>query len=234
MGQFYIIAASMSETLYRLFDCFFGFLSWRQVERYRSKRIPVLGLQNDAFCLSKENFHALAQKYMSRGSDTRVCLCVDVLSHMAHVLVDPHTGEVTGLTDPLILDRETANFLKNNPDAFAQFVRDHSYMVVKLSLAFYLTRLDPREKAFPMVILPSVQGQATDATILSFSFVCQILVEKGVDLRGIAFDGDVKYLHYLNSFKTRIDDLQKINLRSPFSGIVPHEGPGLLKTHFIY
>jgi hypothetical protein len=67
---------------------------------------------------------------MSSDSDTHVCLCVDAPSHKSHVLVDPHTGEVTGITEPLILDRETANFLKNNPDAFAQFVRDHSHRAV--------------------------------------------------------------------------------------------------------
>jgi hypothetical protein len=110
MKRFYIITASMGETMYQLFDCLFGFPSWRQVERYRSRRRNALGLQQDAFCLSRENFHALAQGCMSSGSDTRVCRCVDGLSHNAHVLVYPDIGEVTGLTEPLVLDRETANF----------------------------------------------------------------------------------------------------------------------------
>jgi hypothetical protein len=100
-------------------------------------------------------------------------------------------------------------------------------MVANFSFVFYLTRPDPRDKAFPMAILPSAQGQATDATISSFSIACQILVDEGIDLRGIAFDGNVTYLQYLDSFATRIDDMQKINLRSPFSRIVPHEGPGI-------
>jgi hypothetical protein len=94
----------------------------------------------------------------------------------------------------------------------------------------YLTQFDPQEKAFRMAILPSVQEQATDATISSLSIACQALVDEGVDFRRIAFDGDVKYLHYLGSFKTRIDNLQKINLRSPLSRIVPHEGPGIFKN----
>jgi hypothetical protein len=45
--------------------------------------------------------------------------------------------------------------------------------------------------------------------------------------------GDVKCVHYLDPFKTRIDDLQKINLRSPLSWIVRDEGRGFLNTHFI-
>jgi hypothetical protein len=118
---------------------------------------------------------------MSSGLDTRVCLCVD--AHKAHVFVDPRTGEVTELTEPLILDREVANFLKDNPDAFAQFVREHSHMVANFSFVSYLTRIDPREKTFLMAILPWEQGQATDATISSLSIACQILVEEGVDLR---------------------------------------------------
>jgi hypothetical protein len=70
-----------------------------------------------------------------------------------------------------------------------------------------LLRLDPPEKAFPMAILTLEQGQATDATVSSLSIACQILVDEGADLRGIGFDADGKYLHYLDSFKTRIDDL---------------------------
>jgi hypothetical protein len=66
-----------------------------------------------------------------------------------------------------------------------------------------------------MAIPPSVQGQTTDAAISSLSIACQILVDEGVDLRGIAFGGVVKDLHYLDWFKTRIDDLQKVNLRFP-------------------
>jgi hypothetical protein len=184
--------------------------------------------------LSRENFHALAQRYMSSDSDTPVCFCLDALSHKAHVLVDPHTGEVTRLAEPLVLDREAANSLKDNPDAFTQCVRDHSHMVAKFSFISYLMRLDPWEKAFPIVLLPSVQGQATDATISSLSIACQILVDEGVDLRGIASDNNIRYLHCLDSFTNRIGELQKINLRSPLSRIVPRKGPRLLKTHFIY
>jgi hypothetical protein len=91
------------------------------------------------------------------------------------VLVDPHAGEVTGLTEPLILDRETANFLKDNPDAFTQFARDHSDMIARFCFVFSLTPLDPGEKAFLLAILTSVKGQATDATVSSLSIVCQIL-----------------------------------------------------------
>jgi hypothetical protein len=152
---------------------------------------------------------------VSTGPDARVCFCIDALSHKSQVLVDSHTGDVTGLTEPLILDRETTNLFKDNPDAFAHFVRDHSHTVANFSFIFYGIRLDPRKKAFPMAILPMVQGQATDATISSLSIACQILADEGIDLRGIAFDDDVKYLHYLDSFRTKIDDLQKIDLRSP-------------------
>jgi hypothetical protein len=56
MKPLYIITRSMGETLYRLFDCLFGFQSWRQVERSRSRHRNMLGLQEDAFCLSRENF----------------------------------------------------------------------------------------------------------------------------------------------------------------------------------
>jgi hypothetical protein len=77
------------------------------------------------------NFHAPARQYTPSGSDTRVCLSVDAISQKVHVLIDPHAGEITGLTKPLMLDRETVDFLKNNSDAFAQFVGEHAHILAK-------------------------------------------------------------------------------------------------------
>jgi hypothetical protein len=133
-----------------------------------------------------------------------------------------------------VLNRETANFLKNNSDAFAQLVRECTHIMERFSFVFYLTRLDPREKAFPMAILPSVQGQAADSTLPTLSVARQILSDEGAPLRGLAFDGDLKYLCHLEWFKTRINDLQKINIQGPLRWIITHEGPGIFedtRTH---
>jgi hypothetical protein len=119
-----------------------------------------------------------------------------------------------------MLDRETTDFLKNNSDAFVQSVREHAHIAAKFYFVFDVTRLDPREKAFPMAILPSVQGQAIDATL---SIARQILSDEGADLRGLEFDGDLKCLRYLRSFKTRINDLQKINLQGTLNRIICDE-----------
>jgi hypothetical protein len=108
---------------------------------------------------------------MPDSSDTRVCLTIDAVSHKTHVLIDPRIGRVAGLTEPLVLDPHTSDVLANNPDAFGRFLHDCAYPVAKGSFVFYLMRLDPREKAFPMAIPPSVQRQATDAIIQSISRV---------------------------------------------------------------
>jgi hypothetical protein len=129
---------------------------------------------------------------MPDSSDTRVCLAIDAVSHKAHVLIDPRIGRVAGLTEPLVLDPHTIDVLANDPDAFGRFLRDCTYLVAKFSFIFYLTRLDPREKAFPMAILPSVQGQPTNAIIQSISQARQILRDEGVNVRSLAFDWDTK------------------------------------------
>jgi hypothetical protein len=225
---FYILAVSIGKTLYWFFDCLFGSRHGRKLNDTNpgigmrlAPRRRFLFIEGEFSC-SHTKVHV---KWFRRS---RLSLHRRAV-HKAHVIVDPHTGEVTGLRDLLILDCEIANFSKDNPDAFAQFVRNHSHMIAKFSFVFYLTRLDPREKAFPMVILSSVQGQTTNSTVSCLSIACQILVDEGIDLRGTAFDGDIKHLHYLDLFKTGIDDPQKINLRSPFSRIVPHEGPGIFE-----
>jgi hypothetical protein len=108
----------------------------------------------------------------------------------------------------LVLDLHTIDVLANDPDAFGRFLGDCTYRVAKFSFVFYLTRLDSREKAFPMEILPSVQGQATDAIIQSISRARQILRDEGVDVRGLAFDGDTKYLNFLRPFERQVERIQ--------------------------
>jgi hypothetical protein len=50
MKPFYILAASMGETLYGLFDSFLGFPPWRQVQRYRDSRYKVRDCAKTSFC----------------------------------------------------------------------------------------------------------------------------------------------------------------------------------------
>jgi hypothetical protein len=217
----------MGETLSGLFDNFLGFPSWRQVQRYRDSWRKVLGLHEDIFSLSLENFRSLARRYMPDSSNTRICLAIDAVSHKAHVLIDPRTGQVAGLTEPLVLDPHTIHVLANDPDGFGRFLRDCASRVANFSFVFYLTRLDPREKAFPMVVLPSVQGQVTDAIIQSISRARQILRDEGIDVRGLAFDVDTKYLSFLRSFERQVERIQELNLHHPLSGIVANNGPGI-------
>jgi hypothetical protein len=168
MKPFYILARSMGKTLYRLFGSFLGFPSGRQVQRYRDSRRKVLGLHEDIFSLSLEPF------VLSRGDTGQIYQTPESAwqskpCHKAHVLIDPRTGRVAELTGPLVLDPHAIDALANDPDAFGRFLCDCAYRVTKFSLIFYLTRLDPREKVFPMAILPSAQGQATDVIIQSIS-----------------------------------------------------------------
>jgi hypothetical protein len=210
MKPFYILATFMGETLYRLFNSFLGFPSWRQVQRYCDSWRKVLGFHEDIFSLSLENFRSLARQYLPDSSNTRVCLAIDAMSHKAHALVDLRTGRVGGLTEPLVLGPHTIDVLANDPDAFGRFLRDCVNRVAKFSFMFYLTRLDPREKAFPMAILPSIQGQATDAIIQSISRARQILRNEGVDIRGLAFDVDTKYLSFLRPFERQVERIQEL------------------------
>jgi hypothetical protein len=106
---------------------------------------------------------------MPDSSNTRVCLAIDALSHKTHVFIDPRTGRVAGLTEPLVLDLHIIDVLANDLDTFGCSLRDCAYRVAKFSFVLYLTRLDPREKVFPMTILPSVQGQAMDVIVQSIS-----------------------------------------------------------------
>jgi hypothetical protein len=108
-------------------------------------------------------------------------------------------------------------------------LRHHAHLVTKFSFVLFLTRLDPRAKAFPMAILPAVHGHATDDTLSSLAFAPQILEDEGVDVQGFAFDGDTKYLGFLTAFEAIIEQIQKINLEGGLKGIVADKGLGVFE-----
>jgi hypothetical protein len=168
-------------------------------------------------------------RYIPGSSDTRVCLAIDAVSHKAHVPIDLRNGRVAGLTEPLVLHPGTIDVLANDPDTFGHFLRDCAYRIAKFSFVFYLTRPDPREKPFPIAILSSVQGQATDAIIQSISRARQILKDDGVDVRGLTFGGDTKYLNFLWPFERQVERIQELSLHRPLSGIIANNGPGIFE-----
>jgi hypothetical protein len=61
---FYVLVRTTGQTLYELFDCYFGFPSWREVERYQAKRQMTLDLLEVNFSLSKQSFRSLAREYI--------------------------------------------------------------------------------------------------------------------------------------------------------------------------
>jgi hypothetical protein len=129
----------------------------------------------------------------------------------------------------LVLNQETALFLKNDSDAFAQFLGHRAHMVTRFSFVLYLAGLDPRAKAFPMTILPAVYGHATGDTLSSLLFALQILEDEGIDVRGLAFDGDTKYLGFLTAFEALVDQIQKINLEGGLKGVVADKELGIFE-----
>jgi hypothetical protein len=181
------------------------------------------------FSLSRESFRSLAFEYIPESSDKRVCLSIGAVSHEAHVFIDLRIAEVT---EPLVFNQETALLLKNDSDAFAQLLRHHPYMVTKFSFVVYLTRLDLRVNAFSMVFLPAVHGHATDDTLSSFSFAPQILEDDGVDVRGLAFDGDTQYFGFSTTFEALVDQIQRLHLEGGLKGIVANKGLGIFEDIF--
>jgi hypothetical protein len=124
-------------------------------------------------------FGFLEREQIPNSSNKRAYLSIDAISHKDHVLIDPSTGEVPGLTEPLVFNHETALLLNNDSDVFAQFVRHHAHKATKFSFVVDLIPLNPRAKAFPMGILLPVHGDATDDTFAPLSFARKIAENGG-------------------------------------------------------
>jgi hypothetical protein len=83
--------------------------------------------------------------------------------------------------------------------------------------------------AFPMIILLAIHGHATDDTFSSLSVARQILENESVDVRGLAFDGDIKYLGFLTAFDALVEQIQKIKLDGGLKRNAAGKGLGIVE-----
>jgi hypothetical protein len=83
-----------------------------------------------------------------------------------------------------------------------------------------------------MAILPAVQCHATDDRLSSLSFALKIFQGEGLDVRGLAFDGDTRYFGLLTAFDALVDQIHRINLEDGLKGIIADKRLGIFEDLF--
>jgi hypothetical protein len=142
--------------------------------------------------LSPEYVDLLAGIFMPTDRDRMASMPLDIISHKAAVLINSTTGDVSGITESFQVSIHATHYFETHPENFEVFVRDQCMRAAKYSFAFFISRLDLREKTVPITIIPATAASATNGIRTNLTAIRHLLLDGGVDVRGIAFDRDKK------------------------------------------
>lgn len=165
-----------------------GFPVWKTITRWRTKYIQKYRICLDGTPESIENMIA---SYMSDIEDKRVVLAIDAASVSARVSVS-RNGEVKGLLETKWTDE--SDRILSSPQEFATFVHDHENEIIRYFFVVHICPLYPKAKNFPIALIPKCSGNANKEIVDNFKTIIE-LVQRNLNVVGVAFDGDSGWLH---------------------------------------
>jgi hypothetical protein len=117
-------------------------------------------------------------------------------------------GNVIGLIEPLSISVEDAETITSDIELFDTFVADHADRIVKAEFVMMVIPIDGSHRAFPICCIPTTHATATPEMLEFIMAKVSDISHTGIDIRGIATDGDRQYLKF--SMRLLIDILANI------------------------
>ena len=206
--------AQCGEGLWSLFVEHLGFPCWRTIQRWRSGFFSSKGLSRDVLDGSPEHLAELFHQYFGenyRASSPRVVLAVDAAGVSPNVVVHKN-GNVDGFCDPdASLPVEEALHLRESLDDLRRFITANKENVLREFFVIMACLLESECGGVPTVLYPKQNGAADPKFVEILVQVTSNVRECGVDVVGLAFDGDAGYLRFVRSITScfSIPDLTK-------------------------
>lgn len=206
--------AQCGEGLWSLFVEHLGFPCWRTVQRWRSGIFSSKGLSRDALDGSTDNLRGLFLHYFGDNYQTRslrVVLAVDAAGVSPNVVVHKN-GRVDGFCDPdASLPIQEALHLRQSLDDLRRFITANKDNVLRDFFVVMACCLEGECGGLPILLYPKQNGAADPKFVATLVRVASNVRECGVDVVGLAFDGDAGYLKFVRSITSffSVPDLTK-------------------------
>lgn len=168
--------------------------------------------------LQTKSSMVLMNQLFWKSDDRRCVIAVDAASVNAKISIDSN-GHVDGLLEELTIDKKLVDLISENLDEFHKFYETHHKEIVKYFFVFYVCSLREENKSYPILIRKKTNGSANDDIKQELEEIVIRCQDSGLEVIGISFDGDPKYLDFVNNMCLEIEKIDKCDLNKPLSSI---------------
>ena len=216
LQEIYTIISFVGRSWYSILKQIFDLPEYRTVQRYRKKYLEIFGFSRDIFDGKKS--HLIKLLSMFGNQDSRYVISIDAVSLESYVSISAD-GDVQGLKITKSISKNQAQEIINDNNIFERFIQEFKDQIENYVYVIYLCALNPNAKSFPIVLIPDVIGNCTQATLNKLLKTKDKLIKLGVDIIGTSFDGDLKYFDLLNPIYEKIINFDNYNFDLPFCKI---------------
>lgn len=203
LHDFFALLSFVGPYYFELFHQQLLFPTYRTVFDYRNAVWTDSGLPANAFNGDLTSLQRIIELMLPNGYDGKLVLMIDAAYVTPYVKVYP-TGEVTGLMPTVALPEDVAQELISDKALFTTFLEEHQNEMIKAEFAVMLGATDPSVRPFPICCIPATSGTASLNKVTEVETLVVMLRDLGLNIAGLATDGDQLYLRYSVAFVNAI------------------------------
>ena len=197
-----------------------GFPSISQCKRIKNNYKKKFSIDSNILDGSIDSITKLIQLILSKDDilNKRAVIAVDAAAVNAKIIIHKN-GNVEGLIEDSQISEEMTSEIIKYSESFDAFYHMNLDDITKYYFVFYLCSLSNDDLSFPILMKRHINGSANSDFSADLDQLVLICRSIGLDVIGVAFDGDPQWLSYVDSQCQMIDNIDMLNLSLPLSEI---------------
>ena len=211
LQNYFTLLSFMGPHYYGLLHTTLLFPSYRTVQSYRNEILRNITFAENMFDGRLENIKIILKKCLPFNFNSKAVLAIDATHVTPYVSVQCN-GSVSGLIELQKICNQLANQLIEDEEKFTTFVSSNMRNLIKAEFVLMFIPIDASHRAFPICCIPANHGTATEATLHIIDNTRTFLENNGIQIVGLATDGDHQYSSISRAFLDYImNDIEYIS-----------------------
>lgn len=231
LEKYFALLSFMGPHYYGLLHTTLLFPSYRTAQSYRNQILQDITYDENMFDGTLENITVILQKCFPVDFNSRAILAIDAAHVTPYVSVHCN-GSVSGLLGLKMICQKLANQLIEDEEKFTTFITSNLRKLIRAEFVLMLLPIDASHRAVPICCIPAIHGTATETTLKNIEETRRLLEINGIQVIGIASDGDHQYssisrgfLDYLMNDIKKISEMTVTNIIGKFDRICHFSDP---------
>ena len=176
-----------------------GFPSVSQCKRIKNHYKKEYSISSNILNGSIDSITKLIDMFYNRNDTTkkRAVIAVDAAAISAKMLIN-RNGKIGGLIEDSQISEEMVFEITKYNDSFEAFYDMNLDDIAKYYFVFYICSLSDDDLSFPILIRRHGSGSANSDFVADLDNLVLICRSLGIDIIGVAFDGDPQWLSYVD------------------------------------